>query len=240
MDADGSGLQNVTDHPALDHSATWSSDGQRIAFESERDVGVGSPDLYTVRPDGTDVELLTTHVAADREPAWSPDGQHIAFRTDRDSPVLGLIVVNDIYVMDADGGSPRNLTHHPGGNYQPDWSPDGSQIVFTSTRDRSNWDIYVINADGTGVRRLTTYTNMDVWPTWSPDGTQIAFQSQRDGPYGIYIMDADGSNVRRVTQFPYGDLWPDWFDSDFATPISPLGKRPLTWGWLRQAWGTSP
>ncbi|MBI2504748.1 MAG: PD40 domain-containing protein [Candidatus Latescibacteria bacterium] len=125
----------------------------------------------------------------------------IAFRRD-----------SEIYVMNADGSGQINLTNYPGVDYQPCWSPDGTQIAFTSERT-GRGDIYVMNADGTGVTRLTSDSDLDGQPSWSPDGTKIAFMSTRDPnpPNGeIYVMNADGSGQTRLTNNPARDADPSW------------------------------
>ncbi len=86
----------------------------------------------------------------------------------------------------------------------PDWSPDGTQIVYTA-REAAGWSIYVMNADGSQSRRLTNgYT-----ASWSPDGSRIAFSRLDDG---IYTMDPDGGSLTRLTDSStYGwDYYPEW------------------------------
>ncbi|MGQ0668490.1 MAG: TolB family protein [Actinomycetota bacterium] len=115
-----------------------------------------------------------------------------------------------IWVVDADGSNGRRLNgsdplETP--DYEPEWSPDGSSILFTRGHD-----IYVMESDGSSVRLLTdgdpdTY---DRSATWSPDGSQILFASdRRPGDQSrFYVMNADGTDVR-----PVGDLTgmsPDW------------------------------
>ena len=60
---------------------------------------------------------------------------------------------SEIYVMDADGSNQTRLTYSLRNDYTPDWSPDGSKIVFCSYRN-NNWDVYVMNPDGSNQRQL--------------------------------------------------------------------------------------
>jgi TolB protein len=117
---------------------------------------------------------------------------------------------------------PTQLTTDPAGDVMPNWSPDGSKIVFYSRRD-GNDEIYVMNADGTNQTRLTTDPAVDIDPTWSPDGTKIAFTSWRDGNYEIYVMNADGTNQTRLTTDPAGERLPAW--SPDGTKIAFISNR---------------
>src|SRR5207249_4993650 len=97
------------------------------------------------------------------------------------------------------------------------WSPDGSRIAFSSSRDGNN-EIYVMNADGTGQTRLTTTTASNLHPTWSPDGAKIAFSSSRDtgdeDRQQIYVMNADGTGVTRLTNNSADEQQPSWSRSN--------------------------
>jgi WD40 repeat protein len=116
---------------------------------------------------------------------------HIAFSSYRDGNY-------EVYVMDADGSNPINLTNDPAIDYESAWSPDGTKIAFQSHRD-GNREIYVMNADGWTPINLTDDPSAECCPGWSPDGTKIAFASLRDGNEEVYVMDADGSNSTRLT-----------------------------------------
>ncbi len=137
-------------------------------------------------------------------PAWSPDGRTIVFVSWRDGN-------GEVYAMDADGSSPRNLTQNPAKDVRPAWSPDGRSIAFVSIRDRhqrmqpgrrtppEQSDIYVMNADGSGKRNLTRDRANDDLPTWSPDGRRIAFLHGRGRGRGqLYVVNADGSGLRNL------------------------------------------
>ena len=113
MNADGSGVTRLTEHPLGDWDPAWSPGGQQIAFSSSRD---GDSDIYVMNADGSGVTRLTEHPLGDWDPAWSPGGQQIAFSSSRDGD-------SDIYVMNADGSGVRQLTDNPGRDGSLDWSP---------------------------------------------------------------------------------------------------------------------
>ena len=196
--------------------------------------GWSTYEIYVMNADGGNPRRLTNHPNNDWTPSWSPDGKRIAFSSDRDEHVIendpGGLPTYEIYVMDADGGNPRNLTNNPNNDWTPSWSPDGKRIVFSSDRDgnrdgnRANYEIYVMDADGNNQQRLTDNDFYDGGPSWSPDGKRIAFSSRRDGhfigedgvTYEIYVMDADGGNEQRLTNNRKSDFSPSW---------SPDGKQ---------------
>jgi Tol biopolymer transport system component len=141
----------------------------------------------------------------------------IAFESDRSGN-------NDIWVMNADGTNPVQLTTDPAGDHTPAWSPDGTKIAFVSDRDGGNFEIYVMNADGSGQTRLTDDPAQDFDPTWSPDGSRIAFVSDRDdGFFDIFVMNADGSGPTNLTNVP-GDNDRPGLPTDPGSPSA----RPVT------------
>ena len=114
----------------------------------------------------------------------------------------------------------RQLTNG-GENAEAYWSPDGSQLIFQSTRDGRTCDQqYVMNADGSGLRRVTTGTGKTTCGYFFDDGKRIFFSSThhvdaacparpdasqgyvwRIDPFDIYTANADGSNLERLTHY---------------------------------------
>jgi len=185
-----------------------------IAFYSERD---GNAEIYLMNADGSTQVRLTDNAADDMTPDWSPDGKSLVFASDRDDPNPVKCFPNcayEIYIMDVDRAEQglddqRRLTNSPASDYHPTWSPDGTQIAFTSERD-GNQEIYVMEADGSHPRRLTDNPAGDMRPSWSPDETQIAFNSMRGGNWDIYVMNSDGSDQRPLTTSADWELFPTW------------------------------
>jgi Tol biopolymer transport system component len=207
MDADGTNqIRLTTDSPLYDRRVrpAWSPNGDQIAFST--DGSDGTLDVFVMDPNGNNVRDLTEDsevfgFGADSAPAWSPDGTQIAYSSDRDG-------YYEIYKMHADGTNPTRLTFNAGALGQvafypvfdghPAWSPDGTQIAFTTNnRDQdgnSTDEIYKMDANGSDQSRIATNPIYGSEPGWSPDGTQIAFESAS----GIYKMDASGSNLTYV------------------------------------------
>jgi dipeptidyl aminopeptidase/acylaminoacyl peptidase len=157
MNSDGSDVTFLAPNGSagLDGGASWSPDGSRIAFGS---------DLQLVNADGTNLVQLPddNKAGSDLAPSWSPDGNCILYRSYRGGAGEG-----EIYVTTPDGTRRANLSQHPANEDDGVWSPDGTKIVFTSSRD-GNQELYVMDADGGNQVRLTNTPEAELSPDWQP------------------------------------------------------------------------
>jgi TolB protein len=215
--ADGSSARNVTgDDGAADWGPDWSPDGSWIAWNTAADAQVGF-DLGLVHADGTDRRVVKPGVYVEY-PDWSSDGRRIAFM----SQVAEEGSQYDIFVMDTDGSNVQRLTTVPGVDGWPTWSPDGTSIAFSSTRDDcsqsslpgclSTGDIgpyhtlYVMAADGSAQRRVSTLFGQIA--DWSPDGRFLVFEGQG----GLTVISRDGAAVGTIPVDVGAPAFPDWID----------------------------
>jgi TolB protein len=99
--------------------------------------------------------------------------------------------------MSADGTHARDIADAGPSDWWPNWSPDGTKIVFTDGYGASA-DVYVVNVDGTGLVRLTTRVGEETAYGWSPEGSKVLFVSDRSNTGGrfLYMMNTDGSDVQ--------------------------------------------
>jgi serine/threonine-protein kinase len=177
INADGTGLRNLTRHPAPDSRPEWSPSGGRIAFLSRRDQ---TREIYVMNEDGTEPVRLTFNADSKSSrawapsPAWSPDGRKIAFTSDRDGN-------REIYVMNADGTGLTRLTNDDVDDENPSWSPHGNQVAF-NRRVLGHHQIFVMNADGSAPTRLTELSPAvaNIFPSWGRNAASSPARRQSE------------------------------------------------------------
>ena len=157
--ADGSGARALTDSPYfINSSPTWSPDGKRIAFVSNRG---GSPQIYVMTAEGTEVKRLTFKGNYNQTPDWSPRGDLIAFTARDERNAFDLFTVN------VGTGEIRRLTQDEGNNEEPAFSPNGRLILFSSDRTGS-MRLYVMTVDGENQLALPMGEGTFLNPAWGP------------------------------------------------------------------------
>lgn len=200
---------NLTRHAAREWSPTWSPDGRRLAFLSNRD---GVDALYVMDADGRNTAAIPLPTARQptslRSPAWLPDSARLAVQLVGGNAAVTVIVnVDPPYTAET-------LLNPPNGAYnQMTFSPATEQGVFASAHDGDS-DIYLREESGE-VRLLLRRRGWDEYPTWSPDGLGVIFQSYVVDNWEITRVDlpVDSAAVTQMvnlTQFPRLDVQPAW------------------------------
>jgi Tol biopolymer transport system component len=221
---------------------TASPDGNMIAFayrESVEYMGLatGGWDIYAVDVNeclnlyngcGSQQLLqLTAEPGDDISPAWSPMGDKITFVSNRGHNAINI---SSLWMMAPNGSKQHSVFEEyiPGQISNPNWSPDGTQLLFNADVYLSNDYhpsslIFISDAYGLNARQITKLpTNqqgpinkLDWHPQWSPNGEQIVFESNRENDWRMYLINPNGTNLRRLSYDIEGS-YPHW---------SPNGRR---------------
>lgn len=216
INADGSDLRQLTFNDYDDWGPVWSNDGETLAFHAEQSATDTNVDLYLTDLAGISRRQLFNQPGVDRSAAWSPDGQRLVYYGDGSGG-------RELYIVEVATGNSTRLTGNAFYDGLPDWSWNGSQIVFASTREQDDVEIYAMRADGSNVTRLTFRPGTDDDPIWSPDSTQIAFESDGDGDLEIFVMNADGSGLTQITDNNFADWSVDWSIRPLPGTSAPAG-----------------
>ncbi|MCI0535477.1 MAG: M28 family peptidase [Verrucomicrobiales bacterium] len=207
--------------------------GQQRRYSWDYDEAM---DIFAANRDGSNLRQLTHSQGYDAEGSYSPDGKKIVFcslraayppenlsaedrkRLESDPSYFG-----EIYIMNADGSDQRRLSHTPGYDGGPFFSPDGARIIWRRfDKDGAIADVYTMKPDGSDVRRLTDFNAMSWAPFYHPSGQYVIFTSNKLGfaNFELYLVDASGERE------PVRVTFKDGFD---GLPVfSPNGQQ-LCW-----------
>jgi TolB protein len=168
---------------------------------------------------------LTQHDGFEESPDWTPDGAQILFWS-------GWSGNHDVWVMDADGSNPLQLTTKPEPDRYPHASPDGTRVAFQVTA--GTVALHVIGIDGSNEVDVSGELLAE-GRAWAPDGQQIAFSAEGD----IYVVDVDGTNRVQITQDPARDAGVTW-SPDGSTIAFDSDRDGTTRLWTMDADGSNP
>ena len=207
---DGTGLKLITPPRFIRcRQPAWSPGGRSIAFVRGRS-------LYVMRASGGAVRrIFQSDDSFPDHPSWSPDGKEIAFGLVADDTDTGSIAV-----VRSTGGGLRYVTTAGASDFpqepdfvaddwEPDWSPDGTQILFT----RTVWfcgscdqdEVFSVGADGGDTQWVTSDSASFAAsrPGWSPSGTRIVSETSR----GVAVLTAAGNLVRVLDPLGSEPAW---------------------------------
>jgi Tol biopolymer transport system component len=187
-------MKRLTTARGYDAEASYSPDGQWIAFTSmrnaydhplsdaEKKILNENPsyfaEIYIMRADGSGQKRLTSVNGYDGGPFFTPDGKRIVWRRFDES---GLIA--DVWTMNPDGSDQRQITTFGAMSWAPYFHPSGAYILFASNKlGFENFEVFMVDAQGTKEPVRVTYSDgFDGLPVPSPDGKMLAWTSSRSG-----------------------------------------------------------
>lgn len=179
-DADGSSRpRQITEGDNVDDNPRWSPDGERLVFSSIRD---GDYDwrLFTIAVDGSGPpEPVGSTDGHSVFPDWSPDGRYLVYANRAEGTYK-------LRLHDLSDGSERRITSGEGEDLYPRFSPDGTQVLFSSNRLDDVWQIQRLELATEDVAQILGTDSMDEFPIYSPDMEYVAFSA---GHLAIYRSD---------------------------------------------------
>ncbi len=194
--ADGTNVRRLTDTPGYDAEATVCAKDGSIVFTSVRD---GDIELYRMDADGKNVKRLTHTPGYDGGAFFNHDCSKLVWRASRPTGAAledyrallkrGLVRPSklELYVANADGSEPVQVTYLDAASFAPFWFPDRNRILFSSNAGDPKgreFNLWAVDADGTDLEQVTFAPGFDGFPMFSPDGKQLVFGSNRGNAPG--------------------------------------------------------
>jgi TolB protein len=201
-DLDSGARRVVARYSGLNTSAAVSPDGRKVAMILSKS---GAPNVWVADADGTNLKQLTKTVEGDSSPCWSPDGKTICFS----SRASGR---SALYTVPAAGGAMQRLPTPGALNAtEPDWSADGTSIVFT--RLAGNFEICVVPAPGftpPGGSREARVLVSGEDPSWAPNSRTVIFARRAGGKRVLSMLDVPTKQTKDLSTISGSCSQPSW------------------------------
>lgn len=195
----------LTKNTSHDRYASYSPNGKKIVFESNRD---GHWEIYMMDNDGKNQQRLTIGKYDNRRPSWHPTGEKIIFESNRSGAF-------ELYELTLTSKSVKKIKvkNLQGVPMFAKYSSDGTKIAFSLMKSDTVSNIQIVSHKGTFIKAFTNYNYRSVYPNWSRDDRSILFFSRHETNNTddeIYIMNLDGSSKKRLTNWPKHNFCPAW------------------------------
>jgi Tol biopolymer transport system component len=205
----GGTLTKLTDTPGYDAEATVNWKSKKIIYTSKAS---GDLELWSMNEDGSGKQQITKSNGYDGGAVLDRSGKNLVWRANHPATPESaqrykeLLAENltapmrmEIFVSDAKGSKPRQITSMGCAAFAPTYSPDGKKIVFASNKhncDGRKFELFMMNTDGSGVEQITDFGGFTSFPEFSPDGKRLVFSSDKDakGRYEFNVFVADWQN----------------------------------------------
>ena len=182
---------------------SWTSDGKEFVFSSDR---AGDARLWRVPASGGTPQPLIGINGPDAARGVSVREHTLVFARETSDQNIWRVPVQGPKVI----GPPMRLSASTRDDTNPQPSPDGKRIAFSSNRSGS-LEIWVSGSDGLNPMQVTSLgRGLNTWPTWSPEGRFIAFNSDISGNWDIYVVESQGGQPRALTTWTSEDAAPSW------------------------------
>ena len=211
---DGTTVTRITTDTAEDVMPTFSPDGRRIAFASNRS---GQYDIYVIDLAGGHPTRITNDLEDEYHPSWSPDGRMLVWsRTNTTSNR------NELWAIDLQQPGRTMFIEY---GTMPEWSPDPAEAVIAFQRARqrgsrlySIWTIELVDGQPGRPTEIVSASNAAaINPSWSPDGRSLAFATvtiDRNVPEAdaldVWSVLRDGTNLQHMTMDAGDEYLPTW------------------------------
>lgn len=195
-------IRQVSDNQNRIKSETlhWSPDGQRLYFISNR---TGGSHLWQISATGGVAEIVLNLPIPMTSISIARQAQSLVYINEQEDAQIEIFEMNG-------GGKRACLINSSMADHGAMWSPDGSQVVFTSNQTGWN-ELWLAQKDCTGQRQLTSFHEIGVGsPRWSPDGRLIAFDRRVNGQSDVYAIQIEDLQLRKVTDSVWSSLMPSW------------------------------
>ena len=201
-----------TSAKGYDAEASWSPDGSKVVFASNRKAYEGNLtdreverfkldpaymiDLYIMNADGTELRQLTDSPGYDGGPFFSPDGEKICWRRFSEDGATA-----EVMVMNVDGSQPKQITKMGAMSWAPFFHPSGDYLIFTTNvHGFANFELYVVDSLGASAPVRVTHTEgFDGLPVFTPDGSRLAWTTNRTSNKESQIFVADWNDAQART-----------------------------------------